>query len=215
MKNLFMTGALVCAGSIAMAGCGSETNVSINANTNRAAANTNSNSSMMNSAMNTMGNAANTVANTASNMTGSSAGSPNAFLTEAAMGGMAEVQMGKLASQKAQNPEVKKFGQMMVTDHTAANNELKALASKKNVQIPSEVDPAYKSDMDSMNKLSGAEFDKEYVGMMVDDHEEDVAKFQKQADTGTDPEVKAFAMKTLPTLKKHLETIKGIQAKMK
>ncbi len=215
MKHLFITGALACAASLMMAGCGSETNVSVNADTNRAAANTSSNSSMMNSAMNTMGNAVNTVANTASNMTGSSAKSPNAFLTEAAQGGMAEVELGKLASQKAQSPEVKKFGQMMVADHSAANAELKALAAKKNIQIPADMGSSHKSTLDSMSKLSGAEFDKEYVENMEDDHEEDVAKFQKQADSSTDPDVKAFAMKTLPTLKKHLDAIKAIKAKMK
>lgn len=215
MKNLFLTGAFACIASLAASGCSSETNVSVNASGNRAA-NANSNTSMMNSAMNTMGNAANTVSNTVSNMTGgTSADSPNAFLTEAAQGGMAEVELGKLASQKAQNAEVKKFGQMMVTDHTAANNELKTLAGKKNVTVPTDIGAKHKSDMDSMSKLSGAEFDKEYVEMMVDDHEEDVSKFQKQADSATDPDVKAFAMKTLPTLKKHLEAIKAIQAKMK
>jgi putative membrane protein len=217
MKHLFLTGALVCAGSIVMVGCGSDTNVSVNANTNRGTANSNSNgnSSTTGSAMNSMGNAMNSVANTASNMTGSSADSPNAFLTDAAQGGMAEVELGKLAGQKAQSPEVKKFGQMMVTDHTAANNELKTVAGKKNVTVPTDVGSKHKSDMDSMSKLSGAEFDKQYVEMMVNDHEEDVSKFQKQADTATDPDVKAFAMKTLPTLKKHLDAIKAIQAKMK
>ena len=218
MKHIFLTTALACAGSLALAGCASDTNVSVNANSNRGMANANTNaynnnnSSTMGSAMNTMGNAANSVSNSVSNMTGSN--DPNSFLTEAAQGGMMEVELGKIASQKAQSPEVKKFGQMMVTDHTAANNELKALAAKKNVQVPADMG-SHKSDVDSMSKLTGAEFDKEYVEMMEDDHEEDVSKFQKQADSSTDPDVKAFAMKTLPTLKKHLEAIKAIKAKMK
>ena len=73
---------------------------------------------------------------------------------------------------------------------------------------------SHKSTLDDLNKLSGAEFDKEYVDAMVEDHEDDVAAFEDQSKNATDPDVKAFAAKTLPTLKKHLEAIKGIQAKL-
>ena len=103
---------------------------------------------------------------------------------------------------------------MMVDDHSKANDELKALAAKKNVTLPANIG-SHKSTLDELTGLSGAEFDKEYVEEMVDDHETDVAAFQRQADNGTDPEVKAFAAKTLPVLKKHLDAIKAIQAKMK
>jgi len=135
-------------------------------------------------------------------------------MKEAAEGGMAEVEMGKLASQKAQNPDVKKFGQMMVTDHTAANTELKALAAKKNIALPADAG-SHKSNMDALAKESGAGFDKAYVNDMVSDHEKDVSDFQKQADSSSDPDVKAFAAKTLPVLRKHLDAIKAIEAKMK
>jgi putative membrane protein len=137
------------------------------------------------------------------------------FLTKAAQGGMSEVALGKLAATKAQNPEVKKFGQKMVDDHSKANDELKALAAKKNFTLPTEVNSEQKSLMDKLNGLSGADFDKEYVKAMVDDHEEDVEEFKKQSESGKDADVKGWAAKTLPTLQTHLDMIKGIQSKMK
>jgi len=137
------------------------------------------------------------------------------FWTTAAQGGMAEVELGKLAASKATNPEVKQFAQMMVTDHTKANTELKTLAAKKSVTLPTEVSSSHKSLMEDLNKKTGADFDKAYVDAMVDDHEEDVEFFKDKSEDSSDADVKAFAAKTLPTLQKHLETIKGIQAKMK
>jgi putative membrane protein len=139
----------------------------------------------------------------------------NEFLTEAAQGGMAEVELGKLASTKSQNAEVKKFAEMMVTDHSKANNELKELAAKKNFSLPTEVSAKHKSLMDKLNGLSGAAFDKAYVEAMVDDHEEDTEAFKDESEDGKDADVKAWAGKTLPTLQKHLEMIKAIQSKMK
>ena len=102
----------------------------------------------------------------------------------------------------------------MVDDHTKANTELKALAAKKNKTLPAELDSSHKSTMDDLKGKSGADFDQDYVEAMVDDHEEDVAAFEKQSQNSSDPDVKAFAAKTLPTLKKHLDAIKAIQAKM-
>jgi len=131
------------------------------------------------------------------------------------MGGMAEVEFGNVAAKKATDPEVKKFAQMMVADHTKANADLKALAAKKNVTLPTELDSSHKSTLDSYNSETGADFDKDYVNDMVDDHEKDVAEFEKQSQNSTDADVKAFATKTLPTLKKHLDAIKAIKAKMK
>lgn len=205
MKFLILSTAIV--GAAVLAGCGgTDTTV----NVNRSASNA------LSSATNTLANAANSVANSVSNMTNSSTASGvNDFLEDAAMGGMAEVEMGKVASTKATNPEVKKFAQMMVQDHTNANTELKALAAKKNVTLPTEVDSSTKSMLDEMKGKTGADFDKEYVDEMVADHEKDVAAFEKQSTSATDADVKAFAAKTLPTLKKHLEQIKAIQAKLK
>ena len=177
--------------------------------TNTAGNNANSNTRATNSNANTMNsnvNAANTAGDTSS---------ASGFMMEAARGGMAEVELSRPAQTKAQNTDVKAFAQKMVQDHTNANTELKALAAKKNVTLPTEMDAAHKAMAESMGKLSGAEFDKAYVNAMVADHEKSVALFQSQADSGTDADAKAWAAKTLPNLKMHLEMIKDIQGKMK
>lgn len=137
------------------------------------------------------------------------------FMTKAALGGMAEVELGKLAATKAQSAEVKKFAQQMVTDHTKANDEFKAIAGEKNFSMPVRLDAKHQAVLDKLNGLSGAEFDKAYVEAMVADHEETIALFKSEADGGKDADVKAWASKTLPNLQMHLEMIKGIQAKMK
>ncbi len=137
-----------------------------------------------------------------------------AFMNAAAPGGMAEVELGKMAASKAQNPEVKAFGQKMVEDHTKANDELKQIAAQKKVMLPPDVMPAHKQLMEKLSKLSGADFDKEYVAAMVADHEKDVAAFENVSKTAADADVKAFATKTLPTLKMHLEMIKAMAGKM-
>ena len=189
--------------------CGStSTNVNVTANTNHS-------NSMLGNASNSMAGAANSVANTVSNAASSvTGGSDTDFVEDAAVGGMAEVELGKLASTKAANAEVKKFGQMMVTDHTAANNQLKELATKKGWKLPTDLDSSHKSLADDLRSRTGADFDSEYVEEMVDDHETDVKAFQDKANNATDPDLKAFAQKTLPVLQKHLEAIKAIQAKM-
>ncbi|MEY2493759.1 MAG: putative rane protein [Verrucomicrobiota bacterium] len=129
------------------------------------------------------------------------------FIQAAAKGGMMEVEMGKMAQKQAKNADVKSFGSRMVTDHTKANNQLKSLAKKKGVSLD---DAAPK-----MEKMGDATFDKDYMAAMVKDHEKDVAEFEKEAKDGSDPDVKAWASKTLPTLKKHLELAKAAQAKVK
>jgi putative membrane protein len=159
----------------------------------------------------TLGNAANAVSNAMSKMT---TDSPADFVKEAAQGGMAEVELGQLASKNAQDPEVKKFGQMMVSEHGKANAELKTLAGKKNWTMPTDIG-SHKSTMDKLQGLKGADFDKAYVDEMVSDHEKDLKAFQQQGQSGTDPELKEFAAKTATVIQKHLDAIKAIQAKMK
>jgi putative membrane protein len=139
---------------------------------------------------------------------------PSNFWGAAASGGMAEVELGKLASTKAENTEVKQFAQMMIADHTKTNEELKTLASQKNIAIPGELDPKHQFTMQRLQGLSGAEFDRAYIDAMVRDHEETIRLFQGQANGGIDADAKSFATKTLPTLQKHLETARGIQGKM-
>ncbi len=144
----------------------------------------------------------------------SGADDPKEFVNEAAQGGMSEVQLGSLAIEHAGSDAVRHFGQMMVSDHSLANSELKALAKRKNMDLPAEVSSSQKSISDKLAKLNGAEFDKEYVDTMVKDHEDDVKEFQSQADKSKDEDVKAYAAKTLPTLQKHLQLIRDIKSKM-
>lgn len=138
-----------------------------------------------------------------------------AFVNKAAMGGLAEVQYGNLALQKAQSADVKSFAQKMVTDHGAANQELQALASTKGMTLPTELTGTHKAGYDHLNMLSGAEFDKAYMQHMVADHQTDIAEFEKAASSATDSELKAFASKTLPILQQHKqladETMKKVE----
>ena len=136
-----------------------------------------------------------------------------AFVMKAAQGGMVEVKLGELAKEKAKKEDVKKFGERMVTDHTKANDELKALATSKGVTIPDSLDEQHAAMVTSMYKLEGADFDKAYVPDMVKDHKEDIADFEKEEKSAKDPDLKAFVTKTLPTLKAHLKHIKGVEKK--
>ena len=136
------------------------------------------------------------------------------FAPTAAQGGLAEVELGRLAVQRAADPAVKEFGQRMVTDHSRANAELKAVAARKNIQLPTDLSSSQKSTMDKLSKLSGAEFDREYMSDMVKDHETDVKEFETQAKEGTDTEVKEFATKTLPTLQAHLQMARNVARKV-
>lgn len=136
------------------------------------------------------------------------------FMVKAASGGMMEVELGKMAQDKAMDPRVKEFGTMMVTDHTAANTEMKTLADMKSVILPSTLGEDHQKHVDEMNKKSGAEFDKSYISMMVDDHKEDISEFE-DATKLDDADVKAFAEKTLPVLRKHLESAQAINSSLK
>jgi putative membrane protein len=125
---------------------------------------------------------------------------------------MAEVQLGKLAQEKASNDQVKQFGARMVQDHSKANDELKQVAGSKGIQLPTDLDAKHKSDMKRLQGLSGAAFDKAYMTHMLADHKMDIADFQKEADSGKDADVKAFAARTLPTLKEHLQMAQQAEA---
>lgn len=133
-----------------------------------------------------------------------------AFMAKAASGGMMEVELGKLAQQKAKSARVKNFGAMMVKDHTQANNELKALASTKSVSLPSAMTGEHQNHVNGMREKTGADFDKSYISMMVDDHQKDVNDFEGASNNATDANLKAFAAKTLPVLRTHLDSAKAI-----
>ncbi|WP_153797763.1 DUF4142 domain-containing protein [Foetidibacter luteolus] len=135
------------------------------------------------------------------------------FAVKAASGSMMEVELGKLAEQKAVSERVKNFGAMMVQDHTAASDELKKIASAKNIALPAEMGDEHKKHIEDLSKKSGKDFDKAYVDLMLDDHKEDVEAFQKASNECKDPDVKNFATQTLPVLQKHLDSIKVIAGK--
>src|SRR6195952_4292914 len=137
------------------------------------------------------------------------------FAVAAANGGMAEVELGQLAQQKAVNSTVKDFGAMMVTDHTKANDEMKALAKTKGIALPAAIDTEEQKVKDDLSAKSGADFDKAYVSNMIDDYQQDIKEFEDAAKNCKDAELKAFAVKTLPTLKMHLEAIQKIHDSMK
>lgn len=137
------------------------------------------------------------------------------FAKKAAMGGAAEVQGGQMAQQMANNDQVKQFGSRMVEDHSKANDELKQIAQGKGMELPSQPDAKSQKAMDSMKKKSGAGFDRAYMDDMVADHKKDIADFEKEAKSGKDPEIKAFAAKTLPTLREHLKMAQTTDAAVK
>lgn len=137
------------------------------------------------------------------------------FAIEAANGGMMEVQAGKLAQEKATSQRVKDFAAMMVRDHSKANDELKGLAQSKNIALPDSVVGDHRDHIEKMSKMSGKDFDEHYIDMMVDDHNEDVDKFEKAANNLSDPDLKAWATNTLPTLRAHQDSAKALKEAMK
>jgi putative membrane protein len=156
------------------------------------------------------------------------------FVTEAAEAGKAEVAHGQLAAERASNPEVKTFAQRMVDDHTKANQELMQLASSKSITLSDskanktspptnnagttdeqrQLKGKHREMQDQLMKLSGAEFDREYIRQQVKDHEKAVALFERQANSGSDAELKAFAAKTLPTLREHHQMVRDLATKV-
>jgi|SRR5215467_10831333 len=137
------------------------------------------------------------------------------FIAKAAEGGMAEVELGRLAQQRGSNEAVKTFGKRMETDHTKINDDLKTIAESKNVTWPTALNARDQATMDRLSNLSGAEFDRAYMADMVRDHRADVAEFRRQADHATDPDVKNFAAKYLPTLQDHLRMAEDTQKQLK
>jgi len=127
------------------------------------------------------------------------------FVQEASASGLAEVNLGKLGANQGQSSAVKTFGQQMVDDHTKANEELKTIASGKSIEVSAMPPPDSAKAAVAMAKLSGNEFDSAFKQRMVKDHEKAVKLFSKESSSGKDPELKAFATKTLPTLQHHLE----------
>lgn len=145
---------------------------------------------------------------TATSAAASSPGAPKVpaadrqFAMKAAQGGMAEVEMGKLAQANAQNEQVKSFGERMAKDHSAANDKLKLVAANDGIQLPTDLGEHQKL-VDKLKSLKGREFDTEYMTHMVSDHQKDITEFEKEAKSGHG-DMKQFASDTLPTLRAHL-----------
>jgi len=137
------------------------------------------------------------------------------FATKAAVGGMAEVALGKLALEKTANAKIKDFANMMVNDHGKANADLMAIAKMKNITLPVAVDADHQKKMDDLKAKTGTDFDKAYVDAMVDGHKSTLTLMQNEAKDGKDAELKAFAEKTAPTVNTHLTLINSIHDSLK
>jgi len=136
-----------------------------------------------------------------------------AFIEKAAAGGMLEVQWGQMAESKAQSNEVKTYASMLVKDHSAANEELKALAQSKGVALPTSLPKHEQGELDKLGKAKN--FDHEFMEENVEDHKKDVKDFEHASKSAKDPDVKAFAAKTLPKLQSHLQQAQALEKSLK
>jgi putative membrane protein len=136
------------------------------------------------------------------------------FVSLAAMGGLAEVQLGRLATERARRGSVQQFGERMVLDHGAMNAELARLADRKVIAMPIALDDAHQQTKERLARLSGQDFDRAYMQEMVADHTKDIAHFEHQAQRGIDPELKAFAAAALPVLRRHLEMARAVNTQV-
>jgi len=132
------------------------------------------------------------------------------FMMKAAQGGMAEVTLGQLATQRASDSAVKGFGQHMVRDHSKANAQLQQLAARKGVTLPRDIGAEHKAALARLSRLPGPAFDRAYMKDMVEDHEKDVSEFREESREARDANLKAWAAKTLPTLQQHLQMARSI-----
>lgn len=132
------------------------------------------------------------------------------FAMKAAAGGLKEIEAGKIASNNASSDRVKKFAEMMISDHSKANEELKALASKKGISLPASLPQEKQADVQKLQQINGSEFDKQYMNMMVADHEKTIALFEQGAANAKDEEIREWAKGKLPALKMHLKSAQEI-----
>jgi putative membrane protein len=132
------------------------------------------------------------------------------FVEKSAKSGMEEVAISKIAAERSSHPQVKEFATMMVADHTAANGELSSIAVAKGIQLPAKDEPPHK-----WQKKDGKDFDKDYIDKMIDDHQEAVKDFEKEANDGKDADIREFARKTLPKLQHHLQQAKDLKKEFK
>ena len=137
------------------------------------------------------------------------------FIMEAASGGMLEVEAGRLAEQNARNQRVKTYGAMMVRDHSAANEQLRAIAAARNVMLPDTMMEKHRKHLEMIIKSQGASFDKNYIDHMVMAHNEDINKFQVASNNAQDTAVRGFATRSLPILRMHKDSATAINKNLK
>ena len=135
----------------------------------------------------------------------------NDFILAAAQGGMTEVKLGELAFRHGKRDDVKGFGQMMVKDHTAINDNLKALAAQKGVTLPDSLDAKHQGMVDEMAALTGSEFDNAYIIGMIKDHKMDANEFKAESAETKDADIKSFVDKFTPVVDEHLKQIAAIK----
>jgi len=136
------------------------------------------------------------------------------FVTAATQANFSESDLGRLAKKKAENTDVKRFGQHMINDHDVANAELGNLAGKKGIPVPKEADADQQKTAARLSELEGAAFDRRYMEVMVDDHLKAVALFELRSLQTGDAEIKAFAEKSLPMLRRHLTMARDVFSKV-
>jgi putative membrane protein len=132
------------------------------------------------------------------------------FVKDAAMSAMTEVEIAKLATERASSDSIKQFAQATVDDQNKLTEELRKIAGNEKMDVPESIDSKHQSRVDKLSKLSGTEFDRTMIKDMTKNHQQDVREFQSEAQGGADPAVKEFASKSLPTLQQHLETAKSL-----
>ena len=133
------------------------------------------------------------------------------FILAAAQGGMTEVKLGALAAQNGKRDDVKEFGRMMVTDHTAINDDLKALAAQKGVTLPDSLDAKHQGMVDKMTALTGSAFDDAYIAAMIKGHTKDARAFKAESAATQDADVKSFLEKSIPVVDAHLKHITAMK----
>ncbi len=138
--------------------------------------------------------------------------SDKAFVRDAAEASAMEIELGKLAEERGSSDAVKDFGKRMVEDHTKASEELKRAAARANIPVPADTSRKSKKAREKLSKLSGPDFDRAYMKMMVSDHKSDVKAFERESRSGAIPELKGFAGSMLPTLEEHYKLAEQLAA---
>ncbi len=184
-------------------------------NNNKAATADNANSAQPASSQPSPADNSNGSSSTSSSTASNSSSNPDQqFVSDAAKGNRAEVELGKMIASKTSDPAVKRFAQMMVDDHTKALNQLQQVASQKNINLPDGIPDDAKDLQTKLSSESGKQLDKDYMDGMVQDHQKDVQEFKDASQNLHDTDVKQWATKTLPTLQQHLQRAKQVDDKL-